>query len=193
MQSLQTPTPELVRQYIRKFDDGGDGIIDRALLELFRTFPRNDRFESILFKVLGLNALYSTGIIAVQPVAKHILSLNIDTKLALGAPELVNEIARTPTGSGGIRRNYSFATKYCSWHVPEAYPIFDSVVESVISEYQRMDRFADHLWKYQLSDYLTFKHTMETFRQYYSLTEFSFKDLDKFLWRYGKAAQSQSL
>lgn len=185
-QRPQAPTPALVRQYIRRFDEGRDGLVDKALLELFRAFPENARLEHILLKVLGLNALYSTGIIAVPPVAKHILRLDIDTRLVEGAPELVNDIARTPTGDGKIRRNYSFATKYCSWHVPDAYPIFDSIVGKLISEYQRLDEFSAFFWQYELSDYLRFKHTVEAFREHYGLTDFSFKELDKFLWLYGK-------
>ena len=183
---LQPPTPALVRSYIQRFDEGRDGLVDKALFELFRAFPENTRMEHILFKVLGLNSLYTTGIIAVRPVAKHILSLNIDAKLAAGDATLVNEIARTPMGNGKIRRNYSFASKYCSWHAPEAYPLFDSVVEKLIMAYQRIDRFADFVWQVELSDYLKFKRTIEVFRETYGLTEFSFKELDKFLWLYGK-------
>lgn len=186
IRQLQQPTPELVRQYVRKFDDGGDGVIDRALLDLFHAFPGNTRFESVVLKVLGLNALYSTGIIAVQPAARRIVSLDIDARLAQGAPELVNEIAVTPIKPGKTMRFYSFATKYCSWHVPDAYPIFDSVVSKLINEYQRMDRFANYVWQYELNEYHTFKHTLETFRESYGLTGFSFKELDKFLWLYGK-------
>lgn len=184
--TLQAPTPALVRAYIQRFDEGRDGLVDKALFELFRTFPENTRTKHILFKVLGLNALYTTGIIAVRPVAKHILSLNIDAKLAAGDATLVNEIARTPMGNGKVRRNYSFASKYCSWHAPEAYPLFDSVVEKLIMAYQRMDRFAAFVWQQELSDYLNFKRTVEVFRETYGLTEFSFKELDKFLWLYGK-------
>jgi hypothetical protein len=183
---LKTPTPALVREYIHKFDTGRDGRVDKALLELFRAFPQNNRMEHILFKVLGLNALYSTEIIAVQPVARHILSLNLDAKLAQGAAELVNQIARTPMKDGKVRRNYSFATKYCSWHMPAAYPIFDSVVGKLISEYQRLDRFANYTWQHELTDYLVFKQAIEAFREKYGLSDFSFKELDKFLWSYGK-------
>ncbi len=75
-------------------------MIDKALLDLFRAFPENVRFEHILFKVLGLNALDSTGVIAVQPAARHILSLGIDARLAAGDPELVDEIALTPVKDG---------------------------------------------------------------------------------------------
>jgi hypothetical protein len=52
--------------------------------------------------------------------------------------------------------------------------------------YQRMDRFAAFVWQQELSDYLNFKRTIEVFRETYGLTEFSFKELDKFLWLYGK-------
>ena len=90
-------------------------------------------------------------------------------RLAQGAPELVNEIARTPVDDGKIRRNYSFATKYCSWHMPEAYPIFDNVVGKLVSEYQRLDRFADYVWQRELTDYGTFRRAVEAFRDRYGL------------------------
>lgn len=183
---IQTPTPELVRQYIRKFDEGRDGLVDKALLELFRTFPENTRIEHVLLKVLSFNAFHSVGIIDIHPVARHILSLSIDERLAESSATLVNSLARTPTSSGSIRRNFSFASKYCSWHVPDAYPIYDSIVNKLVSEYQQLDRFTDTNWQHDLTDYLTFKHAVEAFRCSYGLSEFSFKELDKFLWLYGK-------
>lgn len=185
-QRPQIPTPALVRQYIRKFDEGRDGIIDRALLDLFRTFPENTRLNHILFKVLGLNSLNSTGNIAVTSAARHIHSLDIDARLAECDPALVNDIALTPVKEGKTVRFYAFATKYCSWHAPDDYPIFDGMIGRLISEYQRIDRFA-FFWKHDLTaDYLRFKQIVDSFRQHYGLTAFSFKDLDKFLWRYGK-------
>ncbi len=187
MDRPQPPTPALVRQYVRKFDDGRDGLIDKALLDLFRAFPENTRFEHILFKVLGLNALDSTGVVEVNPAARHILSLGIDARLAFCDPELVDEIALTPVKAGKSKRFYAFATKYCSWHVPEGYPIFDDVVARLIVEYQRIDQFADFFWQNEIArDYLKFKRTVEAFRDHYGLMEFSFKELDKFLWRYSK-------
>ncbi len=61
------------------------------------------------------------------------------------------------------------------------------VVGKIINEYQRIDHFADFFWQNELGrDYLKFKRTVEAFRDHYGLVEFSFKDLDKFLWRYSK-------
>jgi hypothetical protein len=183
----EEPTPALVRQYVRSFDAGSAGLADRALTELFGAFPENRLYEHVLLKVVALNSLYNTYILNLAPVADHIWRHNIDPKLAQGAPELVNEIALTPHKDGKIRRNYSFATKYCAWHNPDAYPIFDSYVEKLIWEYQRFDKFSDFRRGDLTNNYPTYKYTLEAFRQRYRLMDFSFKDLDKFLWGYGKA------
>jgi hypothetical protein len=120
-------------------------------------------------------------------VAKHILKLDIDARLAQSVPELVNEIAVTPVKEGKTIRYYSFATKYCSWHVPDGYPIFDSIVAKLIGEYQRLDKFTEDFWQNELArDYVRFKRTIEAFREKYGLAEFGFRNLDKFLWLYGK-------
>lgn len=176
MQRPQIPTPILVSHYIQKFDS--DGTIDKDLTELFKRFPENVQLDDVLIKVSVLNALYSTHIREVFVVARHILRLNIDPKLAQKTPRLVNDIASSPVG-----RVYSFASKYCSFHVPDAYPIFDSRVMKLVCEYRDVDKFTEFFWNKDLSaDYVTFKGIIEAFRNKYGLTEFSFKDLDKFLY-----------
>ena len=54
------------------------------------------------------------------PGASHdaLLSFrNAKVGLATGSPEIVDKIARvTLSINGKVRNNYSFATKYCSWH-----------------------------------------------------------------------------
>lgn len=183
----QIPTPELVRCYVEKFDSGRSGLADKALAELFSTFSGNTQLEHVLLKVVTLNTFYNTFIWNASLVAEHICRLNIDPELALGSPELVNKIAPTPAKLGKSRRNFSFASKYCSWHVPDRYPVFDSIVADLIHKYRSVEKFSEFFWKKDLSaDYVTFKQVIENFRDYYRLTEFNFKDLDKFLWLYGK-------
>lgn len=186
-QGPQIPTPVFVRHYVELFDESRDGRADEALAKLFYAFPANSQYEHILFKALALNDVYSTNIKVVRSVANHILSLNIDSELAQQTPELVNKIARTPGKDGKSRWNYSFASKYCSWHVPDAYPIYDSRVDKLIWTYRQSDRFSDFFWRKDLwSDYRIFKRTIEAFREHYDLMGFSFKELDKFLWLYSK-------
>jgi hypothetical protein len=51
-----------------------------------------------------------------KPLAKHIIDLDIDERLAAGDVTLVNEIARVDMDNGTVKNFYSFATKYCSHH-----------------------------------------------------------------------------
>jgi hypothetical protein len=52
----------------------------------------------------------------------------VDSALAAGSPEIFDKIARV-TIRGKEHNFFSFATKYCSWHYPEVYPIWDSRVD----------------------------------------------------------------
>ncbi|MDE8719163.1 hypothetical protein PZH37_19535, partial [[Eubacterium] siraeum] len=82
-------------------------------------------------KVVALNDFYITNIFSVYPVAKHILSLDIDTRLKAGDVSLVSDIQKVTIN--GVEKNfYSLATKYCSHHRPLDYPIYDSYVEKVL-------------------------------------------------------------
>ncbi|MBE2184579.1 MAG: DUF4268 domain-containing protein [Anaerolineae bacterium] len=177
------PNPELVQHYIRKFEDVS-GKADRELGELFRQLPDNVQYNHILRKVRKLNSYYGTRVWNLEGMAERILTLNIDSKLTKGLPEVVNEIALSPTKDGVIRENYSFASKYCSWHQPDDYPIFDSFVGIILEAYQHWDGFTD-LGIENLRNYPIFKEIIFDFQKRYKLQEFSIKDLDKFLWLYG--------
>lgn len=61
-------------------------------------------------------------------VAKVIKDAAIDPLLESGDPKVVGKITKV-TYTGKTRWNYSFATKYCSWHRADRYPIFDSRVD----------------------------------------------------------------
>lgn len=191
-QQLERPTIDLVSSYLEEFerDSAGYRLTDNALLQLFREYPHNQKMEDVLLKVAALNSLYNTNIFAVYKVAKRICELHIDPKIEQKLPELVNEIAPI-TIRGKTRRNYCFASKYCSWHAPDAYPIYDSFVERLIWAYQKVDRFAKFKRK-DLQDYPRYKEIVQGFVHFYGLAQFSFKELDKFLWLYGKELVSPS-
>lgn len=181
--SLLRPTPEVVKTYLDRFEKDGYGITDNAIFKLFTTFPCNDRIEEVLLKVAAVNNLYNTNIYAVYDVAWHIHGLNVDTDLAEGSLALVDKIARI-TIKGKSRRNYSFATKYCSFHVPAAYPIYDSYVDALLWRYQKIDEF-ERFKRWDLQEYARYKEIVEKFRVYYGLTQYTLKQMDRFLWLYG--------
>lgn len=156
-----------------------------AINRLFNgEFKSNDNLQNILIKCSVLNDFYSTNIFKIYPVAKHILELNIDGRLKVGDSSLVNDIALV--NISGVEKNfYSFATKYCSHHNPVDYPIYDSYVAKVLNYYHRKDRFADFN-EIDLKQYTKFKDILIKFRSFYKLEQLNLKELDMFLWQYGK-------
>lgn len=188
---LNEPTPELVLQYARKFDDPvtQTGQTDLALGKLFATYPANADLSDVMLKVAALNALYATNIYAIFQVAKHIHNLQIDSRLTAQDQTLVEAIARVQVSGDKKRRNYSFATKYCSWHSPEAFPIYDRFVDELLWRYALRDSFfgADPLGRNDFwNDYPTFVRTLLAFRNHYGLQQISSRQLDKFLWLYAQ-------
>lgn len=169
---LDKPTNELLDRYIEEFNkDKRYKPADDAIIKLFKAFPENNRIEDILLKISVINDMYSTNILGTFKMAEHILAQDIDEALNNGEPEVVQRIAKGH-GIRTKRKNtelnfYSFATKYCNWHNQECYPIYDSFVEKGLLAYKRADNFSDFKVKYGLS-----KHSL--------------KEIDKFLWIYGK-------
>ncbi len=187
---LERPTKELVEEYRRRFDAKNSADED-AIKELFKIFPDNKDYKAVLLKSIVINTLYYTQIRAISIVAKHILELDIDARLQQGDPQLVDRIAiMTIKGKGDgkekKRRNYSFATKYCSFHQPSSYPIYDSIVDKILRAYQKQDSFSPEPLG-DLKDYRRFKEVLEVFVSFYKdLGKPRWKDLDCFLHDYGK-------
>ena len=51
--------------------------------------------------------------------------------------------------------------------------------------FRDLDRFASFRTE-ELKDYRRFKNILTAFRSYYSLEQFSLKEIDKYLWQFGK-------
>jgi len=187
---LQIPTNILLDEYIDKFNKNERYYLaDQAIISLFEAFPENKFLEHILLKISVINDLYSTNILGTYNMAKHIQKLDIDRRLQNGDPNIVNEIS---LGHGIIsNRNgkeinfYSFATKYCNWHNRDSYAIYDSFVKKVLLAYKRKDKFSDFK-ESDLKNFVKFKKIVFDFKYFYNLTRHDLKQIDKFLWIYGK-------
>ena len=182
--SIIRPTPDFVERYISLFDQKGFNITDKAITRLVKAFPHNHDLEDVLLKVVVINSLYATNIYAINDVAKRICELRIDSKLEQGSLDLVDELAIVNV-RGKTRRNYSFASKYCSWHAPKIYPIYDSFVDQLLLAYQKQDKFTVFK-REELRQYAHYREVLDKFREHYELMQFGYKDLDKFLWLYGR-------
>lgn len=150
----------------------------------FELAPENKDIADILLKVTALNQFYSTNIFSVYPVAEHIKALDIDMRLKAGDESLVDDI-RIVELNGKTKNFYSFASKYCSHHRPNAYPIYDSYVDEVLRYFRDTDCFTSFRTE-ELKNYKRFKEILMTFRAYYGLEQFSLKEIDKYLWQFGK-------
>lgn len=165
---------------------------ESSLEKLFqRTYPLNEDLNDVLIKVCSLNDFYSTNIFSPYSVAKHIVNLKIDAKLQNGNLEVVNEIAKIKMANKNFRNFYSFATKYCSHHKPEIYPIYDYFVGKVLVYFKQIDNFYDFSEK-DFKIYPRYKEILINFRKYYDLVSFDLKQIDKYLWQIGKDAFPRS-
>lgn len=187
----EKPTPEFIKQYLNKFNADEKNIsVENPLKTLLNRFPENKKIDEIKLKIESINSLYSTNIYGTLNVAKHIQGLNIDDALINGDISIIPKIA-TGHGIASLKSEagkeinfYSFATKYCSWHNPEEFPIFDRYVEKVLIAYRELG-FYDFK-NVELKQYERFKRILMGFREYYGLSDFSLKEIDKFLWLYSK-------
>lgn len=184
--TVPAPSVDEVEKYLKQWDElESYHLQEDALDKLFSELaPDNTNISEILLKVATLNDFYSTNIFSVFPVAKHILSLDIDKRLKAGDVSLVGDIQKVTIN--GVQKNfYSFATKYCSHHNPLEYPIYDSYVEKMLKYFRNLDGFADFKDD-ELKDYIRFKGLLVDFRKFYCLEQYNLKEIDKYIWQLGK-------
>jgi hypothetical protein len=185
----EKPTPTLITEYLERWNTSEKmqnyRLQEESLRLLFKELcPENKTIEHILLKVSVLNDFYSTNIFDTYTVAKHILSHCIDTHLHNRNCDIVNVIAATSI-NGKAKNFYSFASKYCSHHNPEAFPIYDSFVDKMLQYYRKKDRFCSFNQD-DLKTYSKFRDIIEKFKEYYGLADFSLRQIDIFLWLAGK-------
>ncbi|WPC24708.1 hypothetical protein N4239_02650 [Brachyspira hyodysenteriae] len=196
--NIPKPSIEEVEYYLKKWRTLENyDCQEKALNKLFfELCPDNKDISSILIKVATLNDFYSTNIYKIFDVAKHIESLNhienklsIDERLNKGDVSLVDDIKKVTIMNKNNEEKeinfYSFATKYCSHHKPASYPIYDKYVDVILRYFRREDNF----YKFKnddLKEYSKLKNIITQFIKYYKLDNYTFKEIDMYLWQLGK-------
>jgi len=123
---------------------------DRAVRHAFSIFPTSRSRHGVLLKIAALRAIWGAGVFDTYAMADHILHLQrLDKWLRRGDDRAV---ARIRQGHGirpsGRRREldlYSFATKYCHWHRPDLYPMYDYYVDRALKRLNRWRPFTDSI------------------------------------------------
>jgi len=185
LKDIPTPSKQELNKYLNIWNNLDDYVNqEKSLNKLFlQLIPNNTKIEDILLKCSTLNDFYSTNIFKVFPVAEHILELKIDNRLKDWDPTLVNDIA-TVTISWKEKNFYSFASKYCSHHNDEDFPIYDNYVDKILVYFQKRDKF--YKFKHtDLKNYKIFKNVLLEFIKYYNL-DCWLKLLDRYLRQLGK-------
>ena len=121
--------------------------------------------------------------------------------IAFGDSEWVKR--NDPKEKNAINDALSFATKYCNWHCPDKYPIVDAIAKGMIyylckdkqsSLYESL--YDKNLIQKDLNDYKRFCEKFNSFRELVSERdnrEYSVKDIDKYLWQYGKDQEQRGV
>lgn len=183
---LKRPTMEMVKKY-----KDADGLGERLLMELFtEKFPLNTNVEEVEIKIKMLNVFYRTQVAKTSLEAEMIVAKGIDAKLRAGDLSVVTDITRVDWVNGDkhyCRNNYCFATKYCSFHRPDIYPMFDAYICNMLKKYQSAYSFTLlDITDAKMKDYLFFAAVINDFKTFFRLTGCSVKSIDMFLWQYGK-------
>jgi len=187
---LEKPTVDVVKAVGKKFDEENK-IFEDALAGLFEHYPTNTNTSDVLLKVLTLNALYSTQIPpysnripTIWEVIDHIVKLDIDVALSQGDENIVEKIADVNV-INKHQRNYSFATKYCNWHRPELFPIYDSHVDICLWQ-MRIDGWVGGFDRQDMyCSYPKFKKIVTIFQDSFLPEKLTYKEIDKYLYYEG--------
>lgn len=173
-------------------------IQENLLMSLLKEYPDHRVKDAVEVKVKLLNLFYSTGIQATNAMAANIVNIkNIDTRLAEGDISLINEIA-TLKLKDITRYNYSFATKYCAYHQPKLYPIYDSIVadtlvsffeKGLLPKYELTPRkskkpnaFTKGEFAQNLKQYNFFVEVYRYFMERFDLQNLTYRQVDSYIW-----------
>lgn len=194
IKDIPEPSVAELNKAIERWNSGKDAKIESKLNSLFtETYLLNDTVEKVETKINELNKFYhalrgeNCSTEEIHKIAEGIVSLKIDERLKTLDFNLVNEIADI-----NFDHNFSFASKYCAFHNPKDYAMYDRHAASVLYYFTKMKdstMFTDaRIEAYAAvlkSDYKVYYETLCEFITRFSLQDFSLRDLDHYLWYTG--------
>lgn len=160
---------------------------DTRNLEFFKNNPSNTKLEDIMQKLSLMNDSDFNKLGAQEPMAKHILALQIDPRLAKNDLSVVTDIAQI-TLNGKEENLLHFASVYCNLHKPDVYPIyadqFHDFYKRYIKEY-KLNLNPDELGKYDVftkaQDDLITRYGVKGKMNYLQMRKFAWIYIEKVL------------
>ena len=204
------PSPEALEDWNNQWDTNKKLRSYRdqeaALTWLFKTYPKNTDLNQVLIKVTALDALYSTRIYHITETARHIIELkDFDKRVQEGDLSLVRALAVFKVKLHTNKRNpdekadkstrekhiFSFASKYCSWHNPDVYPIYDSKVRDKLRSFKNNPKSGLTYKNGSLDTYEGFCKAITELRDKFCLGP-SMKRIDRYLWTWAKSGEGKA-
>ena len=157
--------------------------VDELLLREFRDKKENKSLHTIGYKIELVNKLYNCNLrIDKRLVAIEFQKLNLDALFLfkeLSPENIVEEIAKIkpepyPRSVGPV-----FASKYCHFHYPQIFPIYDKFARIALSDLLEKKK-GEYDGKYAL-----FKSDLDDLMEKLNWKT-SYKEIDKYLWLYGQ-------
>jgi hypothetical protein len=184
---IEIPSIHEVKKYLAQWNEGEKKFskMDSAINYLFMQYPKNDDINTIFLKCAVIDNIYHTNISQyrnIYDLAEHIYNKNVDKKLTECDATVVEDISE-------YNNLFSFATKFCSFHKPDQYPIYDHFVHDALKYFNKHNnKFVDEI---KIKPYLYFKETIDNFIKHYGLDQgnycyATYKSIDIYLWFIGK-------
>lgn len=175
---------EIVQHYVDLFHEKDYYFDDdQKRLRYFHKNPLNDDVCEIIVKISTMeHHQIDDRLCSRRAMAEHIAALQMDPALQQGRPEVVDAVARLSVHHRDYF--YSFASQYCNWHNPSAYPIYDLSMHNLLTFYWKKCQHTE-LLNDDLHDYPRFKDRVVEFRKQIGMEKYDYKELDKFVWIYG--------
>lgn len=163
---------------------------DEMLKKTFSDMKNNPTETNIAMVVTALDSLYHTQLKDPMRIAKKIYNLFSEEKNILDEiinikkendceaqvrSELIDKITCIDKSEGTYI--YSFASKFCNWLNPKAFPIFDRYVVCLLTYYMSCD-------KSKMGRSSFFINMYDEYIK--NITDYSYKEVDQALWTYGK-------
>lgn len=145
--------------------------------------------QACLAKTAVVNSLYSTGVLDVWGVARHVQGILTRADVGKAGPELVDPMAAVPGPDGKIvpRRFTSFASKFAHFFIDsERFPILDSYVEQRMAWHRGCGLRAEPGRRYQ-----EFWCAFMSLKDSSGLESRGNEELDGYLWLSGQIASAQ--
>ena len=160
----------------------------------FEQNPGNNKEDVVTEKVRLLNTHYKTHAYPNAEVAKKICTIKtLDKLIASGDPEAVDLIVEAIQPVTG-NKQYSFATKYCAMHTPQAFPIYDRYVAMYFKELYKKGELAPEYDEHQYGGMEAFDDNVlrnpaeyikmyNRFMQAHDIADkYKYRDIDLYIW-----------